>query len=240
MTYQPREFWEGRLRDQFDLRGTGETERSMGYNRACYALREQTLTRALRDAGVTLAGARVLDVGCGTGFFTAYYVAHGAEVTGLDITEVSVERLRARFPQARFLHADVSEAPLDERFDVVNAFDVLYHITDEARWQQALRHLARAVAPGGVLLVTDAFRDLGGAEHNVMRSLERYRAVLEPAGLVPGRSYATHVLLNRPLGFFRFLNRVPPLLYAIDRTLLATGLGDSVPGNRLLVWRRPS
>ena len=98
MSYTPKEFWDQRLAEQFDLRGTGETGLSLAFNRACYALRREVLGRALRQAGVDPRGRDVLDVGCGTGFFTAYYLERGARVTGVDIAPISVERLRARFP----------------------------------------------------------------------------------------------------------------------------------------------
>jgi SAM-dependent methyltransferase len=240
MSYQPKEFWDRRLSEQFDLRGTGEPGLPAAYNEACYRLRRDVLTRALADAGIDPAGRAVLDVGCGSGFFTAYYLARGARVTGIDIAPTSVERLRARHPEATFVLGDVSETPPPGAYDVINAFDVLYHITDEGRWEAALRHLAHALAPGGVLLVTDAFLDQPGLEsHNVNRPLARYAAVLNAAGLTLGRRYPTHVLLNRALGPFRFLNRAPGLLLAIDRALIATGWGGVEHTNRLLVARRP-
>jgi len=240
VAYEPREFWQRRLSEHFDLRGAGESGLPLAYNRACYALRRSVLDRALREAGAALAGRTVLDVGCGTGFFTAYYLEHGARVTGLDIAPVAVERLAARHPEARFLLADVSEAALTERFDLVNAFDVLYHITDDARWERAVRHLAAAVAPGGLLLVTDTFAALGGlAAHNQSRPLARYQALLSAAGLVPGRLYPTHVLLNRELGPLRFVNRAPGLLLLADRALLALGAGRGDPVvSKLLVAKR--
>ena len=239
MTYRPREFWDQRLSEQFDLRGTGETGLSLAYNRACYDLRGSVLERTLREAGFDPAGRPVLDVGCGTGFFTAWYLARGAKVTGIDIAPTSVERLRARHPEARFILSDVSEAALDERYALVNAFDVLYHITDDARWEQAVRNLARAVEPGGLLLVTDTFADLPGlAEHNKARSLARYAAILASEGLAPGMPRATHVLLNRELGAFRFMNRAPGVLLALDRVLLAMGAGHGPTVNKLLLAKR--
>lgn len=243
MSYDPRGFWEQRLSEHFDLRGTGETGLPVAYNRACYQLRREVLDRALAAAGLDPRGRAVLDVGCGTGFFTAYYLARGARVTGLDLTAVSVERLRARHPEARFVLADVSEAPLAERYDIVNAFDVLYHVTDDARWERAVRHLAAAVAPGGALLVTDTFAESPGpaAAHNVPRPLARYRALLEPQGLAIAALHPTHVLLNRELGAFRGLNRLPGVLLALDRVLLALGGGRRDPVvNKLLVARRPA
>ncbi len=239
MSYRPREFWERRLSSQFDLRGTGEPGLSPAYNHFCYQLRRAALERALAEAGLDPRGRRVLDVGCGTGFFTAYYLSRGAVVTGLDIAPVSIERLRARHPEARFLLADISERGPDGAYDVVNAFDVLYHITDDAAWERALEHLAAAVAPGGILLVTDTFEERPGLEsHNRMRSLARYRAALEPRGLRLGTLRPTHVLLNRNLGPVRFLNRIPALLYAIDRAALALVPSPRLGINRLLLARR--
>lgn len=241
MTYRPREFWERRLAGQFDLRGTGETGLSLAYNRACYALRAGVVRRALRRAGMDPAGRRVLDVGCGTGFWTAFYLARGAHYTGLDIAPTSVERLAASHPEARFVLADVGETPPPGDYDLVHAFDVLYHITDDARWERAVHHLAAAVAPGGLLFATDRFSaSAADAEHNRMRPLPAYRALLEPAGLAIVDLAPTHVLLNRELGAWRFLNRAPGLLLALDRALLALGAGRGPDTNKLLVCRRPA
>jgi SAM-dependent methyltransferase len=241
LSYRPREFWEQRLAGQFDLRGTGETGLSLAYNRACYQLRREVLSRALREQAFDPQGRTVLDVGCGTGFFTAYYLERGARVTGVDIAPTSVATLSQRHPQARFILADVGERPVEGRYDLVNAFDVLYHITDDARWETAVANLAAAVDGGGLLLVSDAFSDLGEvASHNRMRPLERYRALLEAAGLRLVGLRPTHVLLNRELGAFRVLNRLPGLLLAADRTLLALGFGRGPRSNKLLVARRPA
>jgi hypothetical protein len=71
-----------------------------------------------------------------------------------------------------------------------------------------------------------------------MRPLSRYRVMLEGAGLVLRRPRPTHVLLNSELGLFRFMNRVPGVLLACDRTLLALGAGRGPRVNKLLVARR--
>ncbi len=239
MSYRPQEFWEQRLAEQFDLRGTGETGLSLAYNRACYALRAEVLQACLVRAGMLPAGRRVLDVGCGTGFWTEYFVSRGAYYTGVDIAQVSVDRLAARYPGQRIIRADVSDGVPNGPYDLINAFDVLYHVIDDERWESALRQLAGALAPGGLLLVTDVFSDRGSlAEHNVMRPLARYLAVLDSAGLVREQLLPTHVLLNRHLGPWRFLNRWPGLLLYTDRMLLALGFGHDAGANKLLACRR--
>src|SRR5439155_5797695 len=155
VSYEPRQFWEQRLREHFDLRGTGEAGLSLAYNRAGYALRREVLERALREAHVALAGASVLDVGCGTGFFTNFSLERGARVTGIDIAAASVERLAAEFPEARFVRADVGEEEIAERYDLVNMFDVSFHITDDWRWEFAVRNGAGG-GWGGVVVISTA------------------------------------------------------------------------------------
>ena len=100
-------------------------------------------------------------------------------------------------------------------------------------------HLARAVAPNGLLLLTDTFDDRPRlAEHNVARPLARYRELLNLHGFELQVLYPTHVLLNRELGMFRPLNRLPGLLYAFDRLLLGLGFGDAPGVSKLMVARR--
>ena len=53
-----------------------------------------------------------------------------------------------------------------------------------------------------------------------------------------GPVYPTHVFLNRELGFFRFLNRLPGILLAMDYVLLKLGLGGGPATNKLLVAAR--
>jgi 2-polyprenyl-3-methyl-5-hydroxy-6-metoxy-1,4-benzoquinol methylase len=239
--YRPREFWDERLRRQFDLRGTGEPELSTAYNQACYDLRRETLAQVLREESFDPAGKEILDVGCGSGFFTDFYVQRAGRVTGMDIAPTSIERLSARHPRHRFILADVSEQAPPGRYDLVNAFDVLYHITDEQRWSDAVRHLAEAVKPGGLLLITDTFLWSGPLEeHNRMRLLGPYEEILRPLGFTWKRPRPTHVLLNRELGAWRFINRFPGLLLAIDRGLLRLKVDPLPRANRLLVARRSS
>ena len=64
--------------------------------------------------------------------------------------------------------------------------------------------------------------------------------VLEAAGLACEPPRPTHVLLNRELGVWRFLNRLPALLYAFDSMALGLGAGNNASANKLLVAKRPS
>lgn len=242
-SYDPAAFWQSVLSAHPDLSGTGEPGLSLAYNRAMYRLREIVVTRTLAKEGVKLRGARVLDGGSGVGFWVNYYSRLGATVTGIELTEAGATLLRQRFPQARIVQGDLAETDPGGTFDLVNCMDVLYHITDDARWEAALRMLARAVEPGGVLLVSDVVGGWQGplAAHCRPREISRYAQVLASEGLTPPSATPTHFWLNRELGALRGLNRLPALLYALDRTLLALSWPAWEPGaNQLLVSRRPA
>jgi 2-polyprenyl-3-methyl-5-hydroxy-6-metoxy-1,4-benzoquinol methylase len=239
--YRPRDFWQERLSEHFDLRGTGEPGLSEAYNERCYRLRAYVLQAMLAKHGIDVAGKKVLDAGCGTGFFVEHFLSRGARVTGVDLTEVSAARLSGRFPEARFEVADLSDWTPSDAYDVVSCFDVLFHIVDDERWARALTNLVAAVKPGGVLAFSEIF--LPGRRHreahNTERGRERYRAELGARGMSWLDERPTHHLMNRALGPIRFLNRAPDLLYRVDLTLLMTGLLEGDGGNRLVLCRKP-
>ena len=98
-------------------------------------------------------GDRALDVGCGTGDFTAALSAAGADVIGVDVAQAALARARARHPELDFRQVPFA-GPLPFEvgaFDLVWASEVIEHVADTARWLSEVR---RVLAPGGRLLVT--------------------------------------------------------------------------------------
>ena len=100
------------------------------------------------------AGARVLDVGCGEGWFSAAMAGAGAVPVAVDVADEPLRRLRERFPQiAHVLRAEAGRPlPLDDgEADVVWAGEVIEHVVDAGAFASELR---RVVRPGGTILVT--------------------------------------------------------------------------------------
>src|SRR5215831_13218689 len=80
---------------------------------------------------INVAGARVLDVGCGSGLFPKLIAARGAKVDGLDAADGLVEIARRRAPAMTFTSGDMEELPYADRtFDVVTAINVFHHAAD--------------------------------------------------------------------------------------------------------------
>jgi ubiquinone/menaquinone biosynthesis C-methylase UbiE len=110
-------------------------------------------------------GARLLDVGSGTGRPTAAtLVAAGHSVLGVDVSPVMVELASRQVPEAEFRRADVRELPLDEAsFDGVCVF---YSLLQMSRSEQSalLRRLALALRPGGHLVLATVPADVEDVE----------------------------------------------------------------------------
>jgi len=100
-----------------------------------------------------LAGARVLDVGCGAGRFTEVALAAGASVVAVDYS-AAVDACRSNHADSKnllVLQADVYHLPLaPASFDFVYCFGVLQHTP---RVADAFNALVRQVKPGGRLAI---------------------------------------------------------------------------------------
>src|SRR5437762_3426288 len=100
---------------------------------------DEFLNRHLGEVG----GKRVLDLGCGHGWFTSQLHAAGADVLGIDGSEALLDIARSRHPVVRFERVDLREE-YEAEFDIVVSLMVLMDIPD-------LSKLKLTIRPGGVL-----------------------------------------------------------------------------------------
>jgi len=101
-----------------------------------------------------LAGAAVLDAGCGSGAQAEWLLGQGAEVTGIDLSPRMIEEVARRCGDGgRFLVADLAE-PLPLKpgsFDGVTCSLALHYIRD---WSVPLHSFASALRPGGWAVIS--------------------------------------------------------------------------------------
>lgn len=109
-------------------------------------------------------GARVLDLCCGHGRHAIRLARRGMQVTGLDLSDVFLERARADAKAAgvkvRWIHGDMREIPFSNAFDaVVNLFTAFGYLEDDEEDLRACRAVAGALTPGGAFLLETIHRD---------------------------------------------------------------------------------
>ncbi len=105
-------------------------------------------------------GARVLDVGCGEGWFTAALAQAGRQAVGIDVAEEPLRRARARQPwlDLRCVPAEGGWPTLpDVSFDAVWAGEVIEHVADTAGWLSEVRRVLRS---GGPLVLSTPAHEL--------------------------------------------------------------------------------
>jgi|SRR6266850_3659453 len=103
----------------------------------------------LRSLGLTRP--RILDLGCGMGWFTERFAELGP-TTGLDLSTEAVAIARARCPHITFIAGNVYDSVLPAAsFDVVVSQEVLARVDDQPRYLQRAAHVLR---PGGYLVLT--------------------------------------------------------------------------------------
>ncbi|GAB3032956.1 class I SAM-dependent methyltransferase [Natronobiforma cellulositropha] len=86
-------------------------------------------------------GARVLDLGCGTGELTAAIADREVCVVGMDQSEAMLETARETYPKLQFVHGDARELGVDEPFDAVFSNAMLHWVprADQGRLAASVR-----------------------------------------------------------------------------------------------------
>jgi ubiquinone/menaquinone biosynthesis C-methylase UbiE len=100
---------------------------------------------------------RVLDLGCGTGFFLAELEQRRPGAVGLDISHAMLQVSEQYVPGARLITADAEKLPFkDGCFDTVFCKGSLHHTRDHVRF---LKNCRRALSQDGVLIMSEPCND---------------------------------------------------------------------------------
>jgi SAM-dependent methyltransferase len=101
-----------------------------------------------------LGGRSFLDVGCGMGrnsYWPMTYGSGGGCAVDLDKRSLAnARRNLGRFPAVDVVRSSAYDLPFADRLDIAFAIGVIHHL--EHPWR-ALQRMARAVKPGGRLLI---------------------------------------------------------------------------------------
>lgn len=119
------------------------------HNRSAYGVAQ--FQKAL--AFVAMHG-KVLDIGCGAGGrFIRILEQQRFAVTGVDVSEEMIRLARHNHSEHTFIHADICCWETTEHFDLIFAWDSLFHLP-YGMHKPVLSKLCQWLNPGGVLLYT--------------------------------------------------------------------------------------
>lgn len=151
--YDAARYWEDRFRRKGpSLASVGDEGMNEAEIGAAYASQAREIFGMLERAGGDLAASRVLEIGCGNGYYAELLRERGlTRYQGLDITDTFFPMLRQRFPGFEYVLGDITAGRVASEFDVVLMIDVIEHIVTEAKFRSALANVAAMVAQGGVL-----------------------------------------------------------------------------------------
>jgi cyclopropane fatty-acyl-phospholipid synthase-like methyltransferase len=144
-----------------------------GYNRISHAYRGDTIAAGTHypawintlTAGLS-DGDPVLDLGCGNGVPVSQTLSERFTVTGVDISDVQIQRARRLVPNATFHRADMTEIEFPPAsFTAVVSLFALIHLP-VAHQPQMIQRIAGRLRPGGQLLATVGHQAWTGTEQS--------------------------------------------------------------------------
>ncbi|OTG64720.1 class I SAM-dependent DNA methyltransferase [Acinetobacter silvestris] len=135
------------------------------------------------------AHSQILDLGCGSGKPIAqYFIEQGHSVTGVDSSDVMIAMAKAKFPQQTWLHADMRQLHLEQKFQGILAWDSFFHLTPNDQ-RNMFASFAKYAEQGTVLMFTsgpsygEVIGDMfGDALYHASLAAQEYRTLLTQYG----------------------------------------------------------
>lgn len=158
---------------------------------------------------------RILDFGCGTGWFTEELARFG-NATGIDLSRRAMQEASERSPHIRFIRGDLFEYPLEHNaYDIIVSMNVIAHVEDQPRFMDRAADLLKV---GGHLILTTNNKfvmerqgNLGLASHSHEGHIEKWLSARDLRRLVSPRFKVKELQTLLPLGnggILRVINSV--------------------------------
>lgn len=136
------------------FKGDYSDDLSLYYSNAFKYGRKKVTSAFLSFLGGLNNGARLLEVGSGTGYYLDLAHKQGFDCMGIDLAENMIKQSRTSYPDIPVQIADARRMPfLDNSFDAVVSIETLRYFSDRDSF---LSEIFRVVKPGGKIFITAA------------------------------------------------------------------------------------
>lgn len=153
--YNAQKYWQDRFnRYGSSYKGAGDEGRTEEENKKLYKERVEIFKRLLKKESINAKNNTVLEVGCGSGYYTGMLSNLGVKnYLGVDITEVMFPELKKEFPSYRFERKDVTLDKIKGKFDLVIMIDVVEHIVNDNKFRSAMENMKDSLSKNGVFVI---------------------------------------------------------------------------------------
>ena len=189
--FNPDTYWEDRLKNIKGLEGVGFKKLGLSFNKWAYKVRKNVFLKNVKALNFNFSESTVLDIGSGTGFYIQIWnELLCSKITGVDITNTAVENLKKTFPNNIFFQSDIGDKNFNalnqyQTYHLVSAMDVLFHIVDDSRFEQAIANISTLIKKNGYFIYSDNFlnKKTFRGESQVLRTKSYLLEVFKRNGL---------------------------------------------------------
>lgn len=224
---------------------------------------DQQQFRLIENLVGGVGGLRILDVGCGAGDSSVYFLKRGAYVTGIDLVPTSIDAARSRadslgIPPERYLFVacdvfDLNNAVIGSSYDLVFCSFFLHHFFGDEVARLALK-LASTLKPDGRIVMYEnsnrnfilmAFRWLvralgrsEGVENEYPLDRKRILLFSESCGR-KARIFFGDCTLFKLCAHYLRVPSLMPLCVRVDRALHRIGASRALSYRQIIVFEIP-
>jgi 2-polyprenyl-3-methyl-5-hydroxy-6-metoxy-1,4-benzoquinol methylase len=190
MSYNNRDYWSSLVGNSMRLQEVGWPQWTEAFNAARYKLTSEQTIATLQTLFTTTPPKKILEIGCGIGFWTNVLTTIYPTVSymGIDISQNAIAQLNKQYigkHNIQFQQLDIT-IPFTEtdfaQYDLVICMEVLLHIKDTKGWQVAIANCINST--NNYCIISDPFNYWAGPnaktnDNHTIRSWHDYAAAIE-------------------------------------------------------------
>jgi O-antigen biosynthesis protein len=148
---------------------------------------------------------KVLDIGCGEGYGSAFLARHAGEVTGIDLDQATIDHAREKYASVSNLSFEAGKGEEirkpDHSVDLAVSFELLEHLDSDIQ-SGFLRNVQRVLKPDGLFIVSSPERNEYAATYQAKNEFHKHEMTLpELKTFLSGYFEHVHLYAQRVLSY---------------------------------------